>query len=293
MSPIAVVHQSSLAFPSDWLTIQKRRNHKIYCSPILKFVSRYPFNALTVQEQTKRAVHAFVDCCPSRHLSLHPILIPTTVWHLLDWTQVTEREGLLNNNTPGVIWYSVRSANNDLTWKLFSGKEFHHHHCWNVMKNVPQCTSTVRLCSRVCGFYSIAIDMILRHSPLLPPPHTVMVMVPEIMTPRRWNIELYWNWRIYDYRSNNIDGKPEILLPAHDMCTSRTTAAFLHRVVIIISRRGVVWRRREQWNHVFGANQTNFSFLLVFYPFTSFACNFIMAHVGRYGLVVLFVLQLR
>lgn len=48
-------------------------------------------------------------------------------------------------------------------------------------------------------------------------------------------------------------------------------------------------------NHVFGAHQTNFSFLLVFYPFTSFACNFIMAHVGMLdgSLVVLFVLQLR
>lgn len=241
MSPIAVVHQSSLAFPlTEHITIQKRRNNKIYCSPILKFLSRYPFNALTVQEQTKRAVHAFVDCCPSRHLSFHPH--PDHRLTFAGLTQVTEREELLNNNTPGVMWYSVRSANNDLTWKLFSGKEFHHHHCWNVMKNVPQCTSTVRLCSRVCGFYSIAIDMILRHSPFLPPPHTVpgwwLVMVPEIMTPRRWNIELYWNWRIYDYRSNNIDGMPEILLSAHAMCTSRTTAAFLHRVVII-SRRGI------------------------------------------------------
>lgn len=25
------------------------------------------------------------------------------------------------------------------------------------------------------------------------------------ITMLRWNIELYWNWRIYDYRSNNID----------------------------------------------------------------------------------------
>lgn len=108
MSPIAVVHQSSLAFPSDWLTIQKRRNHKIYCSPILKFVSRYPFNALTVQEQAKRAVHAFVDCCPSRHLSFHPILIPTTVWHLLDWHKSQRERDFSITIHRG--WYDIRSG---------------------------------------------------------------------------------------------------------------------------------------------------------------------------------------
>lgn len=175
--------------------MQKSTNNcKIYCRPILKFVSRLSFNALIVQGRTDgqtgmvglTAVRAFsgpVSVCGHPPFLLHPS-------HRAHSLQEEQRELSSFTITKqqcwagqyywgcGVVWladdgdsdfWSVAANNNNITWKLLSAEEFRRG---NVMKNVLHRHTMHRRHSFVQRLRFLSFQMILRRLYLYTAPYS-------------------------------------------------------------------------------------------------------------------------
>lgn len=170
--------QPSFARSTD---MQKSTNNcKIYCRPILKFVSRLSFNALIVQGRTdertdrrgwldwQQSVH-FPD--QSRSVAIHPTeqSLQEEQRELASFT-ITKQQCWAGQYYwgCGVVWladdgdsdfWSVAANNNNITWKLLSAEEFRRG---NVMKNVLHRHTMHRRHSFVQRLRFLSFQMILR-----------------------------------------------------------------------------------------------------------------------------------